>query len=309
MSVISSLGEVSGVPVIDREACTCCGDCAEACPTGVLRVDPDGGIRIDATATFGCFACAHCMMACPTDAVRVNGRGLCPDDLAALPRPETRATPEQIEALFLSRRSVRHFQDTPVSAELLDRVIAAAATAPMGIPPWEVGIVALNGHERVRELARDTAKLYAGLLKFADHPLVLALLRPFLKGTTYRQLRSFILPLARDIVAADKLGEDHVLYDAPAVLLFHTSPHADAVDADAADAVIACTYAMIAAEALGLGSCMIGCVAPPLSRNRKLCAKHGIPAGHKPALVLILGHPAISYRKAIRRAFLSVKHL
>jgi nitroreductase len=104
--------------------------------------------------------------------------------------------------------------------------------------------------------------------------------------------------LGRDIVAANKRGEDKVLYDAPAVLLFHVSPYADA-----ADAVIACTYAMIAAEALALGSCMIGCVAPPLARNRKLCAKHGIPAGHKPALVLILGHPAISYQRAIRRRF------
>jgi nitroreductase/NAD-dependent dihydropyrimidine dehydrogenase PreA subunit len=298
MSVISSLGEVSGVPVIDRATCTRCGDCAEACPTGVLRVDPDGGIRIDTTATFGCIACAHCMMACPTDAIRVNGRGLRPDDLAALPRPETRATPEQIEALLLSRRSVRRFQGKPVSAELLDRVIAAAATAPMGIPPWEVGVVALNGRECVRELARDTAKLYAGLLKFVDHAPVFALLRSFLKQATYHQLRSFIVPLGRDIVAADKRGEDKVLYDAPAALLFYTSPYADA-----ADAIIAGTYAMIAAEALGLGSCMIGCVAPPLARNRNLCAKHGIPAGHKPALVLILGHPAVSYQRAVRRRF------
>jgi len=64
---------------------------------------------------------------------------------------------------------------------------------------------------------------------------------------------------------------------------------------------------MIAAEALGLGSCMSGCVAPPLARNRNLCAKHGIPAGHKPALVLILGNPAVSYQRAVRGTFLSVK--
>jgi len=48
---------------------------------------------------------------------------------------------------------------------------------------------------------------------------------------------------------------------------------------------------------------MISYVAPPLARSRKLCAKHGIPTDHKPTLVLILGHPAISYQRAVRRRF------
>ena len=46
---------------------------------------------------------------------------------------------------------------------------------------------------------------------------------------------------------------DLLFYGAPCVLLFHQSPYADPVDGH-----IACTYAMIAAESLGLGTCMIG---------------------------------------------------
>ena len=90
------------------------------------------------------------MMVCLTDAVCVNGRGLRPNDLVELPRPESRATPEQIEALFLSRRSIRHFQDTPVSPELLDRVIAAGDGKVL-LPKWPVG---LRGHEC--DAARDS---------------------------------------------------------------------------------------------------------------------------------------------------------
>ncbi|MDD3180611.1 MAG: nitroreductase family protein [Opitutaceae bacterium] len=303
MSVISSLGEVSGVPVIDCNVCTRCGACAEACPTGVLQAGPDGGIRIGTETSFGCIACAHCMMVCPADAVHVTGRGLRRDDIAALPRPEERATPGQLDALFRSRRSMRQFQDQPVARELLERVVAAATTAPMGIPPSEVGVVVLSERERVRELARDTVQLYAGFLRLVDHPPILWLLRLFLPSATFRQLRSFILPLGREIVAHAKAGEDKVLYAAPAALLFYVSPYADM-----ADATIVCTYAMLAAETLNLGSCIIGCVAPPLARSRKLCAKHGIPPGHKPALVLILGHPALVYRRAVWRNLLAVQH-
>jgi len=304
MGVISSLGEVSGMPVIDRDSCIRCGDCATACPTGVLTMDAaTNEVRIDPTASFGCIACAHCMMACNTDAIRVNGRGLLPTHLATLPPREARATAEQLEALMLARRSVRKFQDKPVPAELLDRIVAAAATAPLGIPPAEVGVVVLPSRERVAALAHDAANGYAGMLRFLDRPWLLALLRPFIGRKLFLQLRSFLLPLGREIVAADKRGQDLALYGAPAALIFHVSPWADA-----GAAAIVATYAMLAAESLGLGTCMIGCVPPILSMNRRLAAAYDIPAGHKPKLILILGYSATEYAHAIRRPLHSVTY-
>ena len=60
-------------------------------------------------------------------------------------------------------------------------MVAAAATAPMGIPPWEVGVIVLRGRPKVRELARDVAHTYAGLLKWMDNRAVMGLLRAFAK--------------------------------------------------------------------------------------------------------------------------------
>ena len=300
MGIIGSFGDAAGNPVIDRSTCTVCGECAKICPGGVL-VKCDREIRIDHATAFDCIACGQCMMTCPAGSIAVTGRMLSPADVIDLPAADRRATFDQLEALLLSRRSIRRFREDAVPREAIDRVIRAAATAPMGIPPWEVGVAVFHGRDKVRELAMDTADAYEKLLGFFDG-LAGRLFRMTMKKAVRQQFESFILPLGRTLVEGKKQGFDYVLYDAPAALLFHTSPYSDG-----ADAYIACTCAMIAAEAMGLGTCMIGCLPPVLERRKDLKRKHGIPEGHTPRIVLILGYPAVRFRKAIRRPFLSVK--
>jgi nitroreductase len=226
-----------------------------------------------------------------------------PADAVELPPRERRASAEQLEALLLARRSVRRFSPGEVTRADLERVLATAATAPMGIPPWEVGVVVFHGRDKVRTLANDTVQTYGGLLRFLDNPVGRGLLRVFTRRATFNQLDSFILPLGRALVEGQAAGRDDTLYDAPAALLFHTTPYADG-----ADAFIAATYAMLAAEALGLGTTLIGCVAPPLARRKDVLRKYGLPQGNTPRIVLILGHPAVRFRQAIRRPFHSVQY-
>ncbi len=302
MGVISSIGDAPGNPVIDRETCTNCGDCARICPAGVL-IETSQGIEIDNTSAFGCIACGQCMMVCPLECIAVTGRNASPQDLVPLPGREERATAGQLEALLLARRSIRNFTAEDVPREVIERVVAAAATAPMGIPPWEVGITVFHGRDKVGELAKDTVDSYAGLLKIIDNPFARMLCRLFMKKTVRQQFESFILPLGRILVEGKRQGKDYVLYNAPAALLFHVSPYADG-----ADAFIACTYAMIAAESLGLGTCMIGCAAPVLGRRNELLKKYGLPEGNTPKIVLILGYHESPHRRAIRRSFQSVTY-
>ena len=251
---------------------------------------------------FGCMACGHCMMVCPTDSVRVSGRGISPSDLVSLAPMEERADGKALAALMQARRSVRRFKKDEPAPDLLQRIVALATSAPMGIPPWDVGCVVVRGRERVQALAGDIVTGYAGFLKIFK-PWLLALMRAFMKRSAYEQMSGFIVPLAKAYVEGRRQGRDLLFYDAPAVLLFHHSPYVEA-----SEAMIACTYAMLAAESLGLGTTMIGAAAPIILRKRQLCQRLGIPNGNKPAIALIIGYPAVRFRRGVIRRFASVSN-
>ena len=71
----------------------------------------------------------------------------------------------------------------------------------------------------------------------------------------------------------------------------------------------ACSFATMAAETLGLGSCMIGTVPPALQGDRKLKTKWGIPEKNFPSVAMTLGYPAVKFRNGIRRRFKSVEYI
>ena len=119
---------------IDAQACTACGLCVQVCKGAPLHMEY-GRVHVDQTRYLGCMGCGHCMSVCPHGCITVTGRDLSQDDLLDMPPPGTRATYEQLEALMLARRSVREFQEREVECEVVDRIVAAASTAPMGIPP------------------------------------------------------------------------------------------------------------------------------------------------------------------------------
>jgi ferredoxin len=296
MPIIHSMYRESGTVTIDPGVCTHCGACAEICPSEVLAVHGEE-VRVCSDSPFGCIACGHCMMVCPTGAVTVRGRGISPEDIAPLPDPEKRASADQLAALMQARRSVRRFSEREVDEKVVERILEMAATAPMGIPPWDVGCVAVCGRAEVRRIADEVIKGYEGFLKIF-RPWLLAAMRPIMGKAKYELFANFVRPLAEMYVGAHRAGRDVLFYDAPALFIFHYSPYASVTDA-----VIPCTYAMLAAESLGLGNTIIGGAPPILQRNKALCKRLGIPAGNTPSISLILGYPATHFRRTIRRGF------
>jgi nitroreductase len=201
------------------------------------------------------------------------------------------------------RRSIRHFTEQEVSREVIDQILTAAVSAPVGVPPSEVAVSVLTGRDKVKEF---TAAVIAQVrrTKWLFSAPMRCLMRLFMGKEEYRSFASFVPALFSTLDQKDQAGEDWLFYQAPLVMVFHASSFGEPVDA-----YIAATYAVLAAESLGLGSCMIGSVAPLLKNSRQLREKYGISAGSKVGLAVIFGYPAVEYRRALRRTFADVKYI
>jgi nitroreductase len=262
-----------------------------------------GVVRIDQALFFGCIACGACMAVCPHDCIRVEGRDLSPEDVFPLPPKSSTASYNSLLALLQKRRSIRNFQDRPVTQESLEKIIEIVSTAPMGIPPSDVAVLVLENKAAVQRFTTDVIAFFKQIQwLFSD--VVLTLLRPFMSAENAALFRDFLAVAIKGILEKYVEGEDWLTYDAPSALYFYSSPFTDP-----ADPIIAATYAMLAAESLGLGSCLLGTIPYCFQYSRKLRDKYHIPKKSQGGLMLVLGYPAINYRQGIRRRLAKVRYV
>jgi nitroreductase len=198
---------------------------------------------------------------------------------------------------------MREFRDKPVEREILMKIIEAASQAPMGLPPSDVNVLVLDSAEKVRKFSFDYCDFLKGL-RWMSSDWFLALARPFWGKENDLLFRSFVKQMMSIFIESKEKGENLVTYDAPAALYFYGSPYSDP-----ADPIVAATYAMLAAESLGLGTCMLGGVHPFIQSGRaaeKFRKSHGIRYKSKEGLILIVGYPAVKYKMGINRSFANV---
>lgn len=301
MAIPTSRTKDPGKVTIDLEKCDGCGLCVTVCGDNNL-IMINGKPAVSDTPLFGCIGCGHCMAICPHDAIKVTGRTLSPDDLFTLPTAGEAADYNQFLNLLRRRRSVREFQKKPVEPDVIEKILAAAKTSPMGLPPSDVNVLIFDNVEKSREFVTDFCAMLEKMKWFVS-PWFLALMRPFWGKANDELFKDFIRPLFSIYPGNLKKGENSVSYDAPLVMYFYGSPWADP-----ADPLIAATTAMYAGESLGLGTCMLGAVHPFIQNRgaRRLREKYGIKYTSREGLLVVFGYPAFNYTKGIERTFASI---
>lgn len=166
-----------------------------------------------------------------------------------------------MEAIF-HRRAVRHFSDRPVSADTVQQLLTAAVQAPsaLNLQPWAFAV--FHGHRLLRDYS-ECAKQHL----VATYP------------TRF------------------ELHSRAELYEDPGYDLFHGADTLVVIYATGAqlhpneDCCLAAENLMLAAFALGLGTCPIGFARPWLDlpeTKREL----GVPEEQHAVFPVVVGYPA-----------------
>jgi nitroreductase/NAD-dependent dihydropyrimidine dehydrogenase PreA subunit len=259
----------------DLEKCTRCGACVAECPLRLVTLREEGPGVVAGDEEL-CIACGHCVAVCPEAAashVEVPVGDCPPLDASVAPKAET------VEAFLRARRSIRQYQGTPVSPELLERLIRLACFAPSGhnSQPWEWLVIsgraeldALAGHVLAWMRERET-----------DQPEL------------FQRLRW------DRILDAAAAGQDRILRGAPHLVIVHAAK--DNRLAPAAS-ITALAYLELAAPSLGLGTCWAGYLTTAAGVFAPLQGALGLPEGHVTYGAAMVGHPAVHYaRFPVRR--------
>ena len=302
MAIPTSRTQEAATVSIESALCTGCGQCVNVCKDFYLRLH-EGKASLAPQSIFGCVGCGHCMAVCPVGAISVRGRNLAPEDMFLLPPKGSAAGFGNLQALLQRRRSVREFSPDPVPPEQIQAILDAARTAPTGVPPSDVNVLVLDSLEKNRAFTCDFCE-HLKTLRWLTAPWFITVMRPFWGRANHELFRNFVRPALAAFTASMDAGKNIVTYDAPLLMYFYASPWADP-----ADPVVAATLAMLAGEALGLGTCMIGSVHPLVQWGgsaARFRQRHGIVHKSREGLVVLFGHTHVRYARGIERSFASV---
>jgi ferredoxin len=285
---------VKQMHIVDAEACNGDGLCVEVCPENAIELVDEVASTVEGRAEH-CICCGQCVAVCPTEALQV--RALAAGDFRRLTRPDVGY--DEFYDFLRSRRSVRVFKDKPVDRADIDKILAAAATAPMGFPPHTTEVVVINEKHELENLLSELIRHFDSMIKTFSSPIGRAMVRLSVGAETYNELKVHVIEKAR---YANELhrrdGTDRYMYRAPVVMLFHGNRWGMSYQENAH---LVCHHSMLAAASLGLGTTIIGMIPPVVDRDAALRERYGIPKDNRVVTSLIIGHPKYRYRQSIRR--------
>jgi nitroreductase len=211
--------------------------------------------------------------------------------------PENKVEYNTLMDFFATRRSVRNFKDKPVPNEVIQQILDSIAFAPYGSSPNTVNITAVNNRKIIESALPLMSEFYDNLVKWIDNPVIRFVFKKKKDPETYNTVKNHVYPIAK--LGNYKLEHgDRITRNAPALLIFHANKGAEA---HTHNAIIYATYAMLAAQAQGLGTTMISLVPAAINKVNALKELFKIPEDNEAVISLILGYPKIKYKRAIRR--------
>lgn len=209
------------------------------------------------TGKAGCISCGHCYAVCPVDAVTIPGMETENGPMVELNRIDS----AQLLQAMKSRRSIRRFKPDRIAPEQVQMILDAGRYCPTGTNSQDVNFTILGSkQEEIEKACVDLAR----------------------KGI---HVAGKVVELAKNMEV-----DDHFFFKgAPLVIVVSGKSKVNAA--------LASSYMELMAGTLGLGVLYSGFFVAAAGFSGKVKKLLNLPAGQKIITCMVIGYPAVKYRR------------
>lgn len=284
--------------IIDSKLCNGCGLCVPVCP------DKSIGLKAGCAEIRGekCMECGHCLAACPQGAITIQAINT---ELGLYHIKEKQGVVQpgrydcaELVHLMRSRRSCRNFKSKAVELSLLQDLVKIGTTAPSGTNSQGWNFTLLPTRREVAYLGDLTADFFRDLNTKAANPFYRLLADLFMGGSLNRYYHRYYKAVKEALREYDEDGKERLFHGAEAAILVTVKRSASC---PCEDALLASQNILLAAHALGLGSCLIGFVVEAMRRRKSIKQAMDIPGEEEIYAVIGLGYPDEKYSRVAGR--------
>lgn len=254
---------------VDENKCIHCGMCVRDCIVQCIQFDAkkipryvEGGDKI-------CVACQHCMAICPKGALSFGGKNPADSDAAGY------GNSEDLLRLIKSRRSFRFFQKQDIPPEKLSKIADMLAFPPKGGNVDSLHFSIVGTAEKMRAIEKLTYETIAAIPQGSP-----------------------VIEFCRDNY---NKGIDFIYRGAPSLVAVSVNKAKAIPGCENADPIIALSYLELYAQSLGLGTLWTDAALSVLNELPEVKAMLEIPADYELNYVMLLGVPAIKYKRTVQR--------
>jgi len=249
------------------------------------------------------------MAVCAPQAIRIDGIDPTALSLKTLDVPDAwvpygRGDAAALFGLMRSRRSCRRYTTDPVARSVLEDLVRMGTTAPSGTNSQVWCFTVLPTRAAVVGLATGILDYFKRLNRLAANPLARGLTRLVGRSDLSAYYANHYRAVEAGIQAWEQHSVDRLFHGATAVILVSARPGGST---PGEDALLATQNILLAAHAMGLGSCLIGFAVAALRRDRQIQTRIGIPAEAVVHAAIALGHPKQVFVRAAGRKPLTLR--
>ena len=285
--------------IIDLDRCIGCGLCIPVCPKETL-IMADGRAVIQGAESLNC---DHCAAACPVEAIRVAAVDTTLSQFQTFTADTRWLAPGRFDTAALvnlmgSRRSCRNFTDQSVDRTLLEDLVKAGITAPSGSNCQPCTFTLLPDREAVNRLGRRVGDFFRKTNRLAENRWLRTGLKLIGKPELDTYYRLHYSTVEKGLSAWDRGERDLLFHGATAVIVVAADNEASC---PREDALLATGNMLLAAHAMGLGTCLIGFVIEAMRRDKSIARMLGLPDHETAHAVIALGWPNETYQRVAGR--------